>query len=399
MATDTILSRNSTAEHNGEFVNARIQPDNLYCGDALELLRQMDAGGVQCCITSPPYYGLRDYGAAGQIGLEVTPEIYVEKLVAVFREVRRVLQPDGVLWLNLGDSYWGSSQSGGDQTKRVGGGIKQLQHQQAENKNVKVAVPLGCKPKDLMGIPWMVAFALRADGWWLRQDIIWAKPNPMPESVTDRCTKAHEYIFLLTKSAQYHYNAEAIYELANYDGRKDTMMKGSQKYANGFYDNEDATQTMAARGHERWPRKLDVTKTAGNGSSLANHSGCVDMETSKYLGHILDGAPARNRRSVWTIPTKPYKQAHFATFPPELPRLCIMAGSKQGDIILDPFCGSGTTLFVARELGRRWIGFDISEKYCTLARRRVAAARVPLPSFDNASPPPGPDAPRMFPDE
>jgi len=348
--------------------------DTIICGDAAEVIVGMEAESIQCCITSPPYYGLRDYQEDGQIGLEETPEIYVEKLVAVFREVKRALKNDGIVFLNLGDSYNGSGGPGSQYDNKAANGYKG-EFQKFKNPNRKID---NLKPKDLIGIPWMVAFALRADGWWLRQDIIWAKPNPMPESVTDRCTKAHEYIFLLSKSAQYYYNAEAIYEPANYDGRKDTKMKGSQKYAGGFYDNEEAIQTMAARGHERWPRKLDGTGTAGDGPGLANHSGCVDMITGEYLGHTLDGVPARNRRSVWTIPTKPYKQAHFATFPPELPRLCILAGSRPGDVVLDPFCGSGTTLVAAKELGRHWIGIDISPAYCELSRKRIAAARVPL---------------------
>ena len=258
----------------------------------------------------------------------------------MFREVRRVLKNDGVLWLNMGDSYWGSSQNGGDQTKRVGGGIRQLQRQQAENRNVKVAIPPNCKPKDLMGIPWLLAFALRTDGFWLRQDIIWAKPNPMPESVTDRCTKAHEYIFLLTKSARYYYNAEAIAEKSIWAGiDKRSQVKGGVK----------------------------------SGGKTATGQYAIDKVTYREDGN-------RNRRSVWTIPTKPFKGSHFAVFPPELPRLCILAGCRPGDTILDPFCGSGTTLAVAKELGRHWIGIDVSEKYCALSRRHVLAARTPLPA-------------------
>ena len=279
---------------------------------------------------------------AGQIGLEETPEIYVEKLVAVFREVKRALKNDGIVFLNLGDSYNGSGGPGSQYDNKAANGYKG-EFQKFKNPNRKID---NLKPKDLIGIPWMVAFALRADGWWLRQDIIWAKPNPMPESVTDRCTKSHEYIFLLTKSARYYYDAGAIAELANYDGRRDEIMKGSEKYKNGFVPNQ-SMQTFHARGHRRW-NKNNV------------------------------GERIRNRRDVWTMNTAPYKGAHFATFPPELPRLCILAGSRLGDVVLDPFCGSGTTLAVAKELGRHWIGVDISEKYCELSRKRVAAARVPL---------------------
>lgn len=277
-------------------------------GDCLETLKTLPNESVQCCVTSPPYYGLRDYGVDGQIGLEETPEIYVNKLVEVFREVRRVLKDDGVVFLNLGDSYAGSGKGGQSEEKR------------SENWQPTYAnkgMTYGLKPKDLIGIPWMVAFALRADGWWLRQDIIWAKPNPMPESVTDRCTKSHEYIFLLTKSARYYYDAEAIKEPANYDGRKDELMHGAAKYNSAIVPG-DQVQSMARDGHVRWNKNAD-------------------------------GLRVRNKRSVWTVTTKPYKEAHFATFPPDLIEPCILAGtSEKGEC---PECGKAWVRVVEKEIG------------------------------------------------
>jgi len=271
-------------------------------------------------VTSPPYYGLRDYGCAGQIGLEGTPNEYVEKLVAVFTEVKRVLKEDGVLWLNLGDSYASNTKgSGGPSSK---------QDSNAGSRYNPRKFNHGVKEKDLMGIPWKVAFALQADGWYLRQDIIWNKPNPMPESVTDRCTKSHEYIFLLSKSARYYYDAEAIREPV-----KDTSGKNM-----------------------RAP-KLGEHRKDGN----------YDTVTAKTYAEIK-GA---NRRSVWTITTKPYKEAHFATFPEEIPRTCILAGSKKGDTILDPFSGAGTTGVVAEKLNRKYIGIELNPQYTKMADDRI----------------------------
>jgi DNA modification methylase len=304
----------------------------------LDKLKTLESESVQCCVTSPPYWGLRDYGVSGQLGLEKTPEEYVAKMVAVFREVKRVLRNDGTLWLNLGDSY-----SGGGRGFGYGG-------KQDTNKGCdgmpKSIIADGLKSKDLVGIPWRVAFALQADGWYLRQDIIWSKPNPMPESVTDRCTKSHEYIFLLTKSARYYYDNEAIKEEAAFDGRQDTIMKGSEKYAAEIVPNT-SPQSVAVRGHERWPSKDE------------------------------NGLQLRNKRSVWTVATQPYKEAHFATFPQEIPRTCILAGSKEGDTILDPFCGSGTTGEVALKLNRNFIGIELNEKYVN---------DLIIPRLDNVDP-------------
>ena len=272
---------------------------SLVVSDAMNWLDGMPNNSAQCCVTSPPYFGLRDYGHAGQIGLEETPDAYVARLVDVFREVRRVLRDDGTLWLNLGDSY-----------------------------SITRAVPAGYKPKDLLGIPWMVAFALRADGWWLRQDIIWHKPNPMPESVTDRCTKAHEYVFLLTKSARYFYDAAAISEAATCP--------------------EDA-----ARRTDRG--------AAGTLHDAGMYSG--------RAGGRADGT--RNARSIWTITPKPYRGAHFATMPPDLARRCVLAGSRLGSLVIDPFAGAGTTLLVAQQEGREWAGCDLNPDYVALAEARL----------------------------
>ncbi|NLH78624.1 MAG: site-specific DNA-methyltransferase [Acidobacteria bacterium] len=309
-------------------------------GDALEMLRTLPDESVNCCVTSPPYYGLRDYGAAGQIGLESTPEQYIERLVSVFREVRRVLRNDGTLWVNIGDSYAGGGRG-------FGYGGKQDTNKGCDGMP-KSSIPLGLKPKDLIGIPWMLAFALRADGWYLRQDIIWAKPNPMPESVKDRCTKSHEYIFLLSKSARYYYDNEAIMELATgFDGRKDTKYKGGPK-------------DMAGGAHERWQYKnLQPDGQQPNTMHLNR------LEGNEYM------SPVRNKRDVWTITTKPYTEAHFATFPPELPRICILAGCPADGVVLDPFAGSGTTGAVALELGRRAVLIELNPKYVKLIERRT----------------------------
>jgi len=319
-----------------------MQLNKIYTGDCLEWLRQMPDNFIDCCVTSPPYFGLRDYLVAGQIGLEETPELYVAKLVEVFTDVKRVLKKEGTLWLNLGDSYAanGNTRNGEGEirnlsTSKFHGGNAHLSQRRTTGKFPN------CKPKDLIGIPWMLAFALRADGWYLRQDIIWHKPNPMPESVTDRCTKAHEYIFLLAKSGKYYYDQQAIFEAANYDGRKDTIMKGSAKYQNGFYPTDVKTQSIAVVGHERWKNKID------------------------------DEIHARNKRSVWTVTTKPFSEAHFATFPEDLISDCIKAGCPENGTVLDPFMGAGTTAIVAKKLNRNYIGIELNESYVTMANKRL----------------------------
>jgi DNA modification methylase len=369
-------------------------------GNALDVLKTIPDGIVQCCVTSPPYWGLRDYGVADQLGLERTPEEYVARIVAIFREVRRVLRDDGTLWLNLGDSYapnWSSVRPSG------GGGFK-------EDQTRKRWTRINLAPKQLVGIPWRVAFALQADGWWLRQDIVWSKSNPMPESVTDRCTKSHEYIFLLAKADRYYFDAAAVKEEANPSSYK--------RYEYGF-----TTQTG---------------KTGDLSSGASYHSKATKQKDGKDRFRDLDG---RNRRSVWTMATQPFPGAHFATFPEQLPELCIRAGSglkgccpkcrkpwerviqkekvpdrpgrvqdRDGDsleeahgtdgrngcrynvisetktwvpgcqcdagdpvpcTVLDPFCGSGTTGAVALLLGQNFIGIELNEKYVKMSLDRM----------------------------
>lgn len=341
--------------------------DKIIQGDCIDVLKTLPDGIVNTCITSPPYFGLRDYGTATweggdincdhiekfqkhggersnrdqtsqifqaqkvckkcgavrvdkQIGLEETPDQYVQRLVEVFREVRRVLRDDGTLWLNLGDSY--------NNTKN--GNTELNKHKCAVTDSFTKKIWKELKPKDLIGIPWRVAFALQADGWYLRQDIIWHKPNPMPESVTDRCTKSHEYIFLLSKSKKYYYDYEAIKEQAISDGpRGGNLLNDTNKGPNG--------------GHERWigERKNDW------------------------------GENGRNKRSVWTVATKPFSEAHFATFPEELINPCVLAGSPEGGLVYDPFMGAGTTAYVAKKLGRHFLGSELNPEYIKIANKRV----------------------------
>jgi len=411
----------------------RIGEATLYLGDVLDVLRMMPDASVHCVVTSPPYWGLRDYGHDGQIGLEPTPEAYVAKMVEVFREVRRVLRDDGTLWLNLGDSY--AAQRGGThqaaETLAGGKGGKtddgdRVNRGRFDGYNpTRNATAIGLKHKDLVGIPWRVAFALQADGWYLRQDIIWHKPNPMPESVTDRCTKAHEYIFLLTKSARYYYDAEAVKE-------------------------PFADERMGNPGAYKWSYAADAT----TGKGIRGNGGPSTRMQSE--GWNADGKVAgRNRRSVWTVTTKPYRGAHFATFPPALITPCILAGTSErgccpkcgkpwervvearreydhvttaagksktgpyaaqtgdGDgthdirhgvyshsttigwrpgcecggepvpcTVLDPFVGSGTTAAVALEFGRRAILIELNTKYVELIRERLRpVAGRPLLAF------------------
>jgi DNA modification methylase len=301
-------------------------------GDCLSVLRTLSDQSVHCCVTSPPYFGLRDYGVAGQIGLEETPDEYVAKLVEVFREVRRVLRDDGTLWLNLGDSYAGSRGNAGG--KNRGEGIK---------------------PKDLIGIPWRVAFALQADGWYLRQDIIWHKPNPMPESVRDRCTKAHEYIFMLTKSKRYYYDNEAVAEPV----ADSTVARVSQ--AN--LANQKGSDRVPGKTNGRM--KAVVKKQDGHGR---RHAGCNDRFFSQ-----AEAKPTRNRRSVWTVTTKPCREAHFATFPVDLIEPCILAGCPAGGVVLDPFGGAGTVAVAAAKHGRDALLIELNPEYIAIAERRLAA--------------------------
>lgn len=311
-------------------------------GDCRELLKTIADGSVDCCVTSPPYFGLRDYGHDKQIGLETNPYAFVSQLVEVFREVRRILKDNGTVWLNLGDSYAGSSNSGG--TNSIQGSAKRI----GAMNNIKRSYE-GPPAKNLIGIPWRVAFGLQADGWYLRQDIIWSKPNPMPESVTDRCTKAHEYIFLLSKSPQYQFDADAIAEDAIYSG-----LTGQDE--SGFKDAKNFNEKHSQ-------------KTVGR-IDAGGQAGGVDMGMSKgRAGDRVDGK--RNKRSVWTVATKPFSQAHFATFPPDLIEPCILAGCPKGGTVLDPFGGAGTTGLVADRLGRNAVLIELNPKYAAMAIERI----------------------------
>ena len=379
-------------------------------GDCIEGLRTLPDASVHCCVTSPPYWGLRDYGHDGQIGLEPTPEAYVARMVEVFREVRRVLRDDGTLWLNLGDSYTSNGFWPGAPSNVNGSGLTRGAKSMSQRGRQVTARATGLKPKDLVGIPWRVAFALQADGWWLRQDIIWHKPNPMAESVRDRCTKAHEYVFLMTKSERYYYDAEAVSEKSINDGK---VVRLSEK-------------------------SLSRAQATGRGVAPSGNA----------LADSITVKPTRNRRSVWTITTKPYSGAHFAVMPPDLVEPCILAGCPEqccpvcgkgwsrvvetdapgkrleslqakrvshrevwipqseiphgrrsktlgwkpacdcaasGTIpgtVLDPFAGSGTTLAVAAELGRNAIGCELNPEYIALAERRIKDARSSVALFE-----------------
>lgn len=317
-------------------------PFKIAIGDCLSLLSLMPDQSVHCCVTSPPYFGLRDYGVDGQIGLEETPEAYVARLVDVFREVRRVLRDDGTLWLNIGDSYagyHGNKNAAYDAAPSNKSGY-------FENQRKTLVNHKGIKNKDLIGIPWMLAFALRADGWYLRQDIIWHKPNPMPESVRDRCTKAHEYVFLLSKSPRYYFDADAV--------------------------KEPATSGPAGTVRKDQPRKMNSTPL------FQSNRGGRTQEPMKQgaMGIPEDGK--RNRRSVWTVATRPFKGAHFAVFPPELVEPCVLAGCPAGGTVLDPFAGSGTTGMVALQNGRRFIGCELNKEYAQIAHERIAGCVGPL---------------------
>jgi len=295
--------------------------DKIEFGDCREIMRQWAKDGVkaQTCVTSPPYFGLRDYGHDGQIGLEQTPDEYIAAMVEVFRCVRDVLADDGTVWLNVGDSYCNSNgfARASEKYKRQG-----RENMPANDRSLDKLHESGFKTKDLIGIPWMLAFALRADGWYLRQDIIWHKPNPMPEPVRDRCTKAHEYVFLLSKSQKYYFDNDSIKEPAIYAG------------------DDRGSRSDSRRG------------------TIANSMSGV---TGEY----------KNKRSVWTVSTKPYKGAHFAVFPPELITPCVLAGAPEGGVVLDPFMGSGTTAMVAKQNGRHYLGCELNQEYESLQKERL----------------------------
>ena len=378
MGVDKLTDKSIIAgtERNGTERNG----SRILHGDSVEMLKTIPDGTVDCCVTSPPYYGLRDYGTAtwvggdpscphyrtskksdktatghknmmetghavgdaiyktvcpicgavrvdNQIGLEETPDEYIDRLVTVFREVKRVLRDDGTLWLNIGDSYCGTGDNGNYKDPKNPEG----RNGQAVAKNKRID---GIKSKDMIGIPWMLAFALRDDGWYLRQDIIWHKPNPMPESVRDRCTKSHEYIFLFSKKPKYYFDSDAIRENAKPDN------------------------SVRDRDHTKLNNTPGRTRMGG-------------LKTNHYT--------KRNKRDVWKVATRPYKEAHFATFPEQLIEPCILAGSRPDGIVLDPFFGSGTTGVVAEKYGRRYIGVELNEEYIELAKKRLDGVQMTLP--------------------
>jgi len=289
-------------------------------GDVLAKIAEIESGTVDTCVTSPPYWGLRDYNNDGQIGLEQDPNEYVAKMVEVFREVKRVLKDEGTLWLNIGDSYSGSG-------KGPAGNLGKKHNERHLEKKTGGLVPEGTKPKDLVGIPWMLAFALRADGWYLRQDIIWAKPNPMPESVKDRCTKSHEYVFLLSKSPKYYFDSEAM--------KEDGVIPAGTKGAKGS----------------------------------AERQGIPGVNARPPVYKVYDGK--RNKRDVWFVKTKPFPGAHFAVMPEELVEPCVLAGSPVGGLVLDPFAGSGTVGVVSLRHERNFVGIELNPDYAEIARERI----------------------------
>lgn len=328
-------------------------------------------------INEIPEYLKQYFEEVPQLGLEDSPELYVKKMAAVFEEVRRILKKGGTLWLNVGDTYYSAKGQSGqtdstnqDQRNKDGRSLNK-KHQQLGGK--KKTRPSDrphptLKRKDLVGIPWALAFALRDAGWYLRQDIIWSKPNPMPESVKDRCTKSHEYLFLLTKSDKYYFDHEAIQEEANYDGCKDTMMKGSEKYKESVVLGKKE-HSFAAQGHQRWQTRSKENKKFGNrdGDLSGPHSG---KDWNPTVNDDLEYV--RNKRSVWTVNLKPFKEAHFATFPQQLIVDCIKAGCPEGGVVLDPFMGAWTTALVSRKLNRNYIGYEINPEFNKLGKKRLA---------------------------
>jgi DNA modification methylase len=329
--------------------------NKIYNIDCLEGLKNIPDESVDCCVTSPPYWNLRDYGVTGQIGLESSLDAYITKIIQVFREVRRVLKEQGTLWLNLGDTYAGrkvSGQTPWDPTR----GVRNL----GENEYPGKCIPTGLKVKELIGIPWRIAFALQSDGWYLRQDIIWHKPNPMPESVRDRCTKSHEYIFLLSKGPRYFFDAAAISEPIAESTKK--RLKQNIDAQNGY--------TGA------------IGKTNGNMKACApRYGGKKYTENPEVFyrtksGNAYDYKDMRNKRSVWTVATARCNESHFATFPEDLVSPCILAGCPEGGMVLDPFMGSGTSAVVAFKNNRNYVGFEINPDYCAIAENRIKSVRV-----------------------
>jgi site-specific DNA-methyltransferase (adenine-specific) len=391
----------------------------ILVGDCIDMMRMLPDKSVHTCVTSPPYYGLRDYGVDGQIGLEETPAEFIGRLVEVFREVRRVLRNDGTVWVNMGDSY--ASKPNGP--IGLGGHNADAPHVAVRTANARRSsqVPVGFKHKDLMGMPWRLAFALQDDGWYLRQDIIWHKPNPMPESTRDRCTKAHEYVFLLSKSRRYYYDSEAIREPANLTGKGSANGFRGGAYVNGStFDNaEGGKRTSLGNtvpppkpnngvgwGHgtdakTRNRQRVTVpsgwdTSTGDGGHGSFHKEGAERAKRDSFKREdskreqVIPGqnkgthrpdrkestwdTATRNKRSVWTVATHSFKDAHFATFPPDLIRPCVLAGAPRGGVVLDPFGGAGTTAVVAMQEGRKSILCELNPEYAAMAERRISAA-------------------------
>jgi len=330
--------------------------NNIFQGDSLEILKTFPDASVDCCVTSPPYYGLRDYGKAGQIGLEDTPESFIAKLVSVFQEVYRVLKPEATLWLNIGDSYASTGKNRTEEQAAASSILAGGKTNQAQILKQKSKITGDLKQKDLIGIPWMLAFALRSEGWYLRQDIIWHKPNPMPESVTDRCTKAHEYIFLLSKSKRYYFDAEVIKTVAKNPADDLRRLKAQT------WDNKNTPDTL----------RNGIRPKSGNKSrKTGSERGCPADTGSNVCGSVPWEGEKANKRSVWTVNTKPYKEAHFATFPVELIKDCVLAGCPVGGLVLDPFMGAGTTALVAYMQQRNYVGIELNPAYVQIANDRL----------------------------
>jgi len=381
---------NYTENQNRKVLNKVMEVNKIICGNCLDVMKTFPDESIHCCITSPPYWGLRNYNCDGQLGLEKTPEEYVKKMVEVFGEVKRVLRKDGTLWLNLGSNYAGSG--GAHKEHHANPGLSKsferdgVSHDTSPSRNVKF------KSKDLVPIPWMVAMALQADGWWLRQDIIWSKPNPMPESVTDRCTKSHEYIFLLSKSVKYYYDNESIREPAGIrgnansfrggaycDGNKDNALLGKRTVSGNTkikipagWDTGKGSHGSFHREGRGNPAYSFARKTATQGKPGSQDQHRENREDIQYI-------ETRNKRSVWTVATYPFKKAHFATFPPKLIEPCILAGCPKDGIVIDPFMGAGTVGFVAKENNRNYIGIELNPDYIKIANQRISQAQ---PQFD-----------------
>lgn len=374
--------------------------NTIITGDCRDVMRTLIADGVkvQCVVTSPPYWRLRDYGVPGQLGLEPTIGEYLDAMVGVFDLVRDLMADDAVLWLNMGDSYIGSNRGGQNSKSGLQGSTEGQNQSKLVRKSFRrdreptprsdIGVP-GLKPKDMAGVPWRLAFALQDAGWWLRQDIIWHKPNPMPETVSDRCTKAHEYVFLLSKSMRYYYDADAIAEPVSPDTHARAARGRSEdhKWADGGPGNHTLAKVPPSGGHVAGVNPKAKLKAVGGWAGGDKHdalshqkdgqhpkTGAPRHKQNESFSAAVSGAEllVRNKRSVWTIPTQPYPESHFATFPEALVEPCVLAGSRAGDIVFDPFMGSGTVAQVAQRLGRQYLGCDLNPKNEALQAGRIS---------------------------